>query len=81
MEPEVVKKLFRKVYEATKETSTLYDLSESDKILLTQILMSLQPHLDMMSIKLLSRLLRASAHILERNEEIGRELFKDMKEK
>jgi len=78
MEPKVIELLFKKVREATKETQTLYDLSEAETILMSNIICELP--LGGLSMKLAARLLRAAAHFIERNHDISEEMFKLMKE-
>lgn len=71
MEPKIIEQAFKKVKESMKETQTLYELTESDVIVLTLILENLPNHI---SGKLMGRLLRATAHLVERNDDIAREL-------
>jgi hypothetical protein len=72
MEPEIIRTLHKKIIAATEETRTLYELSESDLIVLTSIIIGLP--VGAMSASLLGRLLRAAAHFIERNEEIAKEM-------
>lgn len=70
-------KLIEKVREATHEVKILYELSESEMIVFGSLILDLP--VNAMSAQLLSRLLRAAAHFIERNEEIAGEYVKQMK--
>lgn len=78
MDEKTTELIYRRVREATKETRTLYELSEAETILMSQILLEL-PLMGVL-MKLMARLLRAAAHFMECNHDICEELFEISKE-
>jgi hypothetical protein len=73
MEPEV-EKLFERLKETYSETKILYDISETEWIFLTRIIiessnMGLSP-------KLIVRLLKAAAHLIETSVEVADDIRK-----
>jgi len=75
----IIEFLFKRVREATKETQTLYELSEAETVIMSDIILGLPAH--RISMKLMARLLRAAAHFIERNCDISEEVYSLMKEK
>lgn len=76
MDIKVIEESFKRIHELLKETSVLYEISETEKPYITQII--LDSHEYRLSPKLTAKLLKAAAHIIESSEDVIEKAAKDL---
>lgn len=76
MDIKVIGELLKRIHELLKETSVLYEISETEKPYITQII--IDAHGYGLSPKLTAKLLKAAAHIIESSEDVIEKATKDL---